>query len=1048
MPELQGAYGHLPLLNPAKPVQSLMKIAEKMGPVFRFEKLSRSAVYVSGHTLAAEVSDESRFDKSVSQALQNVRAFSGDGLFTSWTKEPNWKKAHNILLPSFSQRAMKGYHSMMADIAIQLVQKWERLNAGDSIDVADDMTRLTLDTIGLCGFNYRFNSYYRQDFHPFIDSMTGALGEAMSKLQRTETDETYLKEKEKAFQKNIQSMFSLVDQLIAERKQLGKEEWPDDLLSHMLRSIDPESGEGLDDENIRFQIITFLIAGHETTSGLLSFAFYYLLKNPGALKKAQEEADRVLTSSVPAFKEVKKLKYVQMILNETLRLWPTAPAFSLYAKEDDVIGGEYAISKGEEVTILLPQLHRDPSVWGGDADQFKPERFDDMSRIPQHAFKPFGNGQRACIGQQFALHEAALVMGMLLKHFDFTDHTNYELEVKETLTLKPDHFTMKVKSRKPFTGFGVQAEEPPKKETTVAFLQPAEDAHQTPMLVLYGSNMGTSEGLAKELAEKGIRYGFKAEAAPLDAYAGKLPKEGAVVVLSASYNGNPPDNAVKFTDWLEGADPDELEGVHYTVFGCGDRNWASTYQRIPHLIDAAMEAKGAVRVAERGEGDADADFEGDYEAWENQLWASIAARFGIDLPIENTSDGPALSVEFVSGEMAPPIASGYGAITAEVAAVKELQSEESGRSTRHIEFLLPDGIGYKEGGHIGIFPKNSPELVNRVLRRFQLNGHEQLVLSGEGAGTSHLPKGRPVGVRELFTNFVEFQEPVTRSQLKILAAVNVCPPHRMELEAMLERYQEEILAKRVTMLELLEKYMACELSFEQFVGMLPALKPRYYSISSSPETSAGRVSLTVGVLKTAAWSGAGEYNGVASGYLSRLLPGDRVTCFVKEPQSGFERPANPETPLIMVGPGTGISPFRGFLQGRRALKEQGYKLGEAHLYFGCRARKHDYLYEQELIEAEQDGLVTLHTAFSREEGKEKTYVQHLIKENASHLLSLLEKKGHLYICGDGSKMAPAVENVLTEIYQTEKAVSAGEAASWLADLQQQGRFSKDVWAGK
>lgn len=395
-----------------------------------------------------------------------------------------------------------------------------------------------------------------------------------------------------------------------------------------------------------------------------------------------------------------------------------------------------------------------------------------------------------------------------------------------------------------------------------------------------------------------------------------------------------------------------------------------------------------------------------------------------------------------------PLGEAYKAFSAEAAVSAELQAEASGRSTRHVELILPADKTYKEGGHIGIFPKNSPELISRVLRRFQLSGEEQLLLHGEGASTSHLPKEQPIGVRELLSAYAELQEPVTRTQLKVLAYVNVCPPHRMELESMLDRYQEEVLSKRVTMLELLEKYMACELSFERFLSLLPPLKPRYYSISSSPDASPGRVSLTVSVLKDSAWSGAGEYNGVASGYLARIMPGERVSCFIKGPQDGFERPEDPEIPLIMVGPGTGVAPFRGFLQGRRVLKEKGAKLGEAHLYFGCRAREHDYLYEKELKEAERDGLVTLHTAFSREEGKAKTYVQHLIKKEASSLIRLLEQNGRLYICGDGSKMAPDVENVIKESYQSEKNASEEEAASWLANLQMQGRFAKDVWAGK
>ncbi len=175
---------------------------------------------------------------------------------------------------------------------------------------------------------------------------------------------------------------------------------------------DPETGEKLDDENIRFQIITFLIAGHETTSGLLSFAIYFLLKNPDKLKKAYEEVDRVLTDPTPTYQQVMKLKYIRMILNESLRLWPTAPAFSLYAKEDTVIGGKYPIKK--EKIVFLSLFHsyigikmRGETMWKNS----NLERFEDLDKVPHHAYKPFGNGQRACIGMQFALHEATLVNG-------------------------------------------------------------------------------------------------------------------------------------------------------------------------------------------------------------------------------------------------------------------------------------------------------------------------------------------------------------------------------------------------------------------------------------------------------------------------------------------------------------------------------------------------------------------------------------------------------------------------------------------------------------
>jgi cytochrome P450 / NADPH-cytochrome P450 reductase len=310
-PKTFGPLGNLPLIDKVAPTLSFGKLAKEYGPIFRMEFYGGfSSIFISGHELAAEVCNDEKFDKSLAGGLSKVRAFSGDGLFTTKTQEPNWQKAHNILVPSFSQQAMKGYHSMMVDIAMQLVQKWARLNHNESIDVPDDMTRLTLDTIGLCGFNYRFNSFYRENHNPFIISMVNSLDEAMHQGTRMPIYNKLMWKRKRQFEQDIQSMFSLVDQLIVERKERG-DQGETDMLARMLSAVDPQTGEKLDDENIRFQIITFLIAGHETTSGLLSFTLYLLLKHPEVLKKAYEEVDRVLTGPIATYKQVTQLIYIQ-----------------------------------------------------------------------------------------------------------------------------------------------------------------------------------------------------------------------------------------------------------------------------------------------------------------------------------------------------------------------------------------------------------------------------------------------------------------------------------------------------------------------------------------------------------------------------------------------------------------------------------------------------------------------------------------------------------------------------------------------------------------
>ncbi|ASF37892.1 NADPH--cytochrome reductase [Halobacillus halophilus] len=1045
-PKSYGPLGNLPLINKEKPIQSFMKLADEFGPLYQFQFPGRTSRFVSSAQFAAEICDESRFDKKVGPALQKVRAFGGDGLFTSETEEINWKKAHNILLPSFSQQAMKGYHNKMVDLASQLIQKWARLNPNEEVEVPEDMTRLTLDTIGLCGFNYRFNSFYRERSHPFVEKMVHALDESMSQTQRFELQDKLMIRTKKQYKEDIEYMFNLVDQLIAERKETG-DQGEDDLLAHMLKGKDPETGEALDDENIRFQIITFLIAGHETTSGLLSFAIHYLMKNPDKLKKAQEEVDEVIGEDIPSYKQVKKLKYVRMILNEALRLWPTAPAFSVYAKENTTLAGQYEVEKGETFTLLLPQLHRDTSIWGEDAEAFKPERFEDPSQIPRHAYKPFGNGQRACIGQQFALHEATLVLGMVLQYFDFEDHTNYQLDVKEALTMKPEGLTMRVKSRRDAALMQPAPAQKEAEKSSKTEAQSVPDAHLTPLLVLYGSNMGTAEGVARELAQTGKLQGFDVKTAPLNQYTSALPAEGAVLIVSASYNGNPPDNADAFVRWLKEADGEEAKGVSYAVFGCGDRNWASTYQRVPTLIDEELQALGAERILAREGGDASEDFEGDLEKWEAALWPALADTFNLEL---EEADDPSshVSMEFVSGVTQTPLARTHHAFTAMVNENRELQVS-SERSTRHLELKLPEGVNYQEGDHLGVLPQNGTELVERVLRRFQLKGEEYVVLGEDTGKATHLPTSQPISLRELLTSYVELQEPATRSQIRDLAAHNPCPPHKMELEKLLEdeTYKNEILAHRLTMLDLLEDYLSCEVPFERFLALLPPLKARYYSISSSPRKHSEEASVTVSVVKDTAWSGRGEFKGTASNYMANRDIGDKVACFINTPQSNFTLPENPETPMVWIGPGTGIAPFRGFIQARENLLEEGHRLGEAHLYFGCRHPEKDFLYKNELEKAADKGLITLHTAFSRIEGKGKVYVQDRLWEDASTVLSLLENGGCLYICGDGSEMAPAVIEKIIKSYQHKYETTYEKAVEWLENLELEGRLAKDVWAG-
>jgi cytochrome P450 / NADPH-cytochrome P450 reductase len=300
--------GNLFDLEAGHPIESLMDLARNYGPIFELDLPgSRSLTVVSSFELVDPLCDESGFDKKVGAGLSQLASGpAGRGLFTSETQDPNWRKAHNVLLPAFSMDAMRGYLPRMLDIASQLLLKWERLNADDTVEVPADMTRLTLDTIALCGFDYRFNSFYRDTPHPFVLAMLNTL-EAAQAIARELPIQTKLKPgRAKKVRADQEFMVETVRHIIGERRKSGALGKVNDLLDRMLTGVDRQSGEKLDETNMIAQCLTFLIAGHETTSGLLSFALYELIKKPKALEQAYEEVDRVLGGDVNALRPTPK----------------------------------------------------------------------------------------------------------------------------------------------------------------------------------------------------------------------------------------------------------------------------------------------------------------------------------------------------------------------------------------------------------------------------------------------------------------------------------------------------------------------------------------------------------------------------------------------------------------------------------------------------------------------------------------------------------------------------------------------------------------------
>jgi len=1046
--------GNLRAIDGDAPMQGFMRLARIHGPIFQLEFFGKPLILVSSQEIVNELCDEKRFDKRVHATLKNIRDFAGDGLFTARTEEPNWGKAHRLLMPAFGPLGIRGMFDQMLDIADQMLMRWERFGPDNVIEVTEDMTRLTLDTIALCAFDYRFNSFYQREMHPFVGAMVEALSESGARERRPDIANKLMLRTRRAYEDNLHMMREVADGLIAERKRDPNGASKKDLLGLMLQGRDPVTGEGLSDENIRYQLVTFLIAGHETTSGLLSFATYFLCKNPQVLAKARAEVDAAFGNEMPRIEHLAKLRYIEQILMETLRIWPTAPAFALKPYEDTLLAGRYALRKWDTVMVLVPMLHRDTKVWGNDVEAFRPERFepDTFAAMPPNSWKPFGIGQRACIGRPFAMQEAQLLLAMMLQRFDLIeDDPSYQLQVSETLTLKPHGFRIRVKPRGSASFKARSAAAPAttaKPAQTPAAAKTAPVGQTTPLLVLYGSNTGSAEAFAERIASDAPQQGYAVQVAPLDEHTGRLPTDGAVVLLTASYEGQPPDNARQFAAWLDSQGADALKGVRYAVFGCGNRQWARTYQAVPKRFDAALEAAGATRIKDRGETDSGGDFFGAFDDWYAGLWDELGKSLGKEVKAAPT--GGQLDVEIVK--------TGRTSILrlaelehGEVVENRELVDMKSplGRSKRHIDIRLPEGMSYRAGDYLAVLPHNPIGVVMRALKRFGLASDSQVVISKPETSITSLPVGYPVTASELLFHYVELAQPATRAQVGQLAVATRCPPEKAELDQLADdaAYQQQVLGKRLSVLDLLERFASCELSFGAFLAMLPPTKARQYSISSSPLWDANRCTLTVAVVDAPAISGQGRYQGMASSYLANCSPGTKVAVVVRPSNEHFHPPADPQTPMVMVCAGTGLAPFRGFLQDRAVQAANGQKVGPALLFFGCDHPDVDHIYKDELAGWEAAGVVSVRPAYFKAPQGEVTFVQHRVWQDRADIADLFRKGANVYVCGDGKRMAPAVRDTFIRIYREAVGVTAETAEAWFDKVERDtGRYVSDVFA--
>ncbi|MGW0039118.1 bifunctional cytochrome P450/NADPH--P450 reductase [Gordonia sp. NPDC003376] len=1045
--------GNVLELDANAPVASIGDLADEYGDMFWMNILGYEMLVATSREVVDELCDESRFDKSIFSTLQELRRIGGDGLFTAETDEPNWGTAHRILMPTFGPAGLAAMFGGMTDIADQVLLKWERLGPDHRIDVTDALTRLTLDTIALCSFGYRFNSMYTDAVHPFIESLMRLLVEAQARFRRPGPVNSVLVHKTRQWDRDMAYVNELADGLIRARREHPTADGQQDVLDRMLTAVDPLTGRRLSPDNVRRQLITFLVAGHETTSGMLSFTLHALLRNPLVLARARDEVDAVLGGRAPTFADVGRLPYLDAILKESLRLWPTATGFAVTPKADTIVAG-YEVRAGEVILIPLMKLHRDPEVWEN-PETFDPDRFgfERAQQIPSNAWKPFGNGQRACIGRGFAIQESILFLARLLQKFDLLlEDPDHELEIVQTLTIKPGGLFMRVSPRSdalPVPTPTITEPGPTRPQSKRLPVTPG--ATGIGIRVLYGSEGGTTKAFAERIADDTTARGFTGSLMPLDSAVADLttddPGTGLTVIVTCSYEGQPPAGAKEFVSWLENAPSDAARGVRYTVFGCGNTDWARTYQAIPRTIDEHLERLGGKRIRPRGEANARTDFFGDFGDWYTGFWTDAHDALGLTAPTDD-GDRRTLTAEIV-GTTREPLITRHDLSVATIIDSRPLvdASVTGARPKHHVELSLPDGATYAPGDYLVVMPQNPTAAVDRALRLLGLTDDTVVRLDGD-PGVTSLPLGVRTPMRELLTDWVELARPVSRAGLEMLAGSSPCPDTARTLRGLAdpERYPTEIVDTGTTLFDLLERFPARFPDPAAVLDHLPALAPRQYSISSSPRIDPQRLTITAAVVRGPARSGSGQYEGVASTFLERRRPGDRVPVAVRPSPAAFTPPPLDE-PAVLICAGSGLAPFRGFLQDRAALAaESGVTPRDVLLFFGCDAPDIDFLYRDELTAWADTRIVDVRPAFSERPENEVRFVQERVWADRDDVRRLLDAGARVFVCGDGERMAPAVRETIARIHADAAGVDADAARDLLDRHERDGRYVADVFA--
>jgi len=540
------------------------------------------------------------------------------------------------------------------------------------------------------------------------------------------------------------------------------------------------------------------------------------------------------------------------------------------------------------------------------------------------------------------------------------------------------------------------------------------------LTILYASQTGNAKGVAKQLAQSAETAGISVNLKNISEYKAKSLKNETHLLIVASTNGEgeAPDDAIEFHEFLLGKKAPKLANLSYSVLALGDSSY-EFFCQTGKDFDERLKELGAKQVSPRV--DCDVDYDTDTDAW----ILSIVDNLKEELTQTTT---PVTSVVEFATAGATSIYDKHNPLSAEFLVSQKITGRDSAKDVRHIEIDLGEsGLTYQVGDALGVWFENDETLVRQLLVQLKFSGSEKVSLKIEGKQQELELKAALISQLEITQTapaFVEFWASLSKDE----ALLKVASDKNTTREFAGNHQIIDVVAKA-----------SADIDAQTFVDQLRKITPRLYSIASAQSEVEEEVHLTVGVV---AYDADGQTRtGGASGFLTqRLEDGQKVRVFV-EHNDNFRLPVNNDAPVIMIGPGTGVAPFRAFMQEREAREASG----DNWMFFGDQTFTQDFLYQVEWQNYLKSGLLTrMNVAFSRDQA-EKVYVQDRLKEQASDVFAWLERGAHLYICGDANRMAKDVHNTLIDIISEQGKLSTEQAEDYLKDLRSNKRYQKDVY---